>query len=152
AFPYRTALGPAYDSGDYARALDRVVALADYARLRREQAEARRRGEIVGIGVAAYVESTNVQGWESGLVRIERRGRVTAITGASPHGQGHETTFAQVIADQLGIAPEDVVVRHGDTLGAPQSIGTFGSRSAGLGGNALAQAAGEVREKARRLA
>jgi carbon-monoxide dehydrogenase large subunit len=152
AFPYRTALGPAYDSGDYARALDRAVELADYPRWRREQAEARRRGEIVGIGVAAYVESTNVQGWESGVVRIERSGRVTAVTGASPHGQGHETTFAQVIADQLGIAPGDVVVRHGDTLGAPQSIGTFGSRSAGLGGNALAQAAGEVREKARRLA
>src|SRR5881397_3862310 len=113
---------------------------------------ARRRGEIMGIGVAAYVESTNVLGWESGVVRVERSGKVTAITGSSPHGQGHETTFAQVIADQLGIAWEDVIVRHGDTLGAPQAIGTFGSRSAGLGGNALAQAAVEIREKGRRLA
>ena len=152
AFPYRTAFGVTYDSGDYARALDRAVELAGYGALRREQAEARGRGEIVGIGVAAYVESTNVQGWESGVVRVERGGRVTAITGASPHGQGHETTFAQVIADQLGLAPDDVIVRHGDTLGAPQAIGTFGSRSAGLGGSALAQAAGEVRDKARRLA
>jgi carbon-monoxide dehydrogenase large subunit len=152
AFPYRTAFGVAYDSGDYARALDRAVELADYRELRREQADARRRGEVVGVGVAAYVESTNVLGWESGVVRVERSGRITAITGASPHGQGHETTFAQVIADQLGIAPDDVIVRHGDTLGAPQAIGTFGSRSAGLGGSALARAAGEVRDKARRLA
>lgn len=106
----------------------------------------------MGIGVAAYVESTNVQGWESGVVRVERSGKVTAITGSSPHGQGHETTFAQIIADGLGIAYEDVIVRHGDTLGAPQAIGTFGSRSAGLGGSALAQAATEIREKGRRLA
>src|SRR2546425_10905911 len=152
AFPYRTALGPAYDSGDYARALDRAVELAGYQELRCEQAEARERGEIVGIGVAAYVESTNVQGWESGVVRVERSGRITAITGSSPHGQGHETTFAQVIADQLGLAPDDVIVRHGDTLGAPQAIGTFGSRSAGLGGSALAQAAIAMREKGQRLA
>ncbi|HEY7540009.1 MAG TPA: xanthine dehydrogenase family protein molybdopterin-binding subunit [Methylomirabilota bacterium] len=152
AFPHRTPFGPAYDSGDYARALDRVVELADYRALRREQAAARGRGEIMGIGVAAYVESTNVLGWESGVVRVERSGKVTAITGSSPHGQGHETTFAQIIADQLGVACEDVIVRHGDTLGAPQSIGTFGSRSAGLGGNALARAAGEVRDKGRRLA
>ena len=152
AFPHRTPFGVAYDSGNYARAMDRVVELADYPRLRRDQAAARQRGEIFGVGVAAYVESTNVLGWESGVVRVERSGKVTAITGSSPHGQGHETTFAQIIADQLGVAHEDVIVRHGDTLGAPQSIGTFGSRSAGLGGNALAQAAAEVREKGRRLA
>src|SRR5262247_269170 len=152
AFPHRTPFGPAYDSGNYARALDRVVELARYDELRREQATARGRGEIVGIGVAAYVESTNVLGWESGVVRVERTGKVTAITGSSPHGQGHETTFAQIIADQLGVAWEDVVVRHGDTLGAPQAIGTFGSRSTGLGGNALARAAAEVRDKGRRLA
>ncbi|HXJ84162.1 MAG TPA: xanthine dehydrogenase family protein molybdopterin-binding subunit [Candidatus Methylomirabilis sp.] len=152
AFPYRTALGVAYDSGHYGRALDRVVELADYPALRRQQAEARTRGEIVGIGVAAYVESTNVLGWESGVVRIERSGKITAVTGSSPHGQGHETTFAQIIADRLGVDWADVVVRHGDTQGAPQSIGTFGSRSAGLGGSALAQASLEVREKGRRLA
>jgi len=152
AFPHRTPFGPSYDSGDYGRALDRVVELADYGGLRREQAAARGRGEIMGIGVAAYVESTNVLGWESGVVRVERSGKVTAITGSSPHGQGHETTFAQVIADQLGVAWDDVIVRHGDTLGVPQAIGTFGSRSAGLGGNALARAAAEVRDKGRRLA
>ena len=152
AFPHRTPFGVAYDSGNYARALDRVLELADYGALRREQAAARGRGELMGIGVATYVESTNVLGWESGVVRVERSGKVTAITGSSPHGQGHETTFAQIIADHLGVPFEDVVVRHGDTLGAPQSIGTFGSRSAGLGGSSLAQASGEVREKGRRLA
>jgi aerobic carbon-monoxide dehydrogenase large subunit len=152
AFPHRTPFGVAYDSGNYVRALDRVVELADYQRLRRDQAVARQRGEIMGIGVAAYVESTNVLGWESGVVRVERSGTITAITGSSPHGQGHETTFAQIIADQLGAAHDEVIVRHGDTLGAPQAIGTFGSRSAGLGGNALAQASAEIREKGRRLA
>jgi carbon-monoxide dehydrogenase large subunit len=152
AFPYRTAFGVAYDSGNYARALDRVLELADYPALRRQQADRRTRGDIVGIGVAAYVESTNVLGWESGVVRVERSGKVTAITGSSPHGQGHETTFAQVVADHLGVPFDDVIVRHGDTLGAPQAIGTFGSRSAGLGGSALARASGDVREKGRRLA
>jgi carbon-monoxide dehydrogenase large subunit len=152
AFPHRTPFGVAYDSGNYARALDRVLELADYGALRRTQAEARRRGEIMGIGVAAYVESTNVLGWESGVVRVERSGKVTAITGSSPHGQGHETTFAQIVADHLGVPYEDIAVRHGDTQGAPQAIGTFGSRSAGLGGSALAQAAAEIREKGRRLA
>src|SRR5881396_2692776 len=152
AFPHRTPFGVAYDSGNYARALDRVLELADYGALRREQAVARGRGELMGIGVATYVESTNVLGWESGVVRVERSGKVTAVTGSSPHGQGHETTFAQIIADQLGVAWEDVIVRHGDTLGAPQAIGTFGSRSAGLGGNALARASDQVRDKGRRLA
>jgi carbon-monoxide dehydrogenase large subunit len=106
----------------------------------------------MGIGVSAYVESTNVLGWESGVVRVERSGKVTAITGSSPHGQGHVTTFAQIVADRLGVAYEDVIVRHGDTLGAPQAIGTFGSRSAGLGGSALARAAMDVSAKGRRLA
>ncbi len=152
AFPYRTAFGTPYDSGEYAKALDRVLELADYAGLRREQAEARGRGGIMGIGMSTYVESTGVLGWESGVVRVERTGKVTAVTGSSPHGQGHETTFAQIIADHLGVAYEDVSVRHGDTLGAPQAIGTFGSRSVALGGSALAQASIEVREKGRRLA
>src|SRR6266581_622970 len=86
AFPYRTAFGTPYDSGNYARALDRALELADYEALRRQQAEKRQRGDIMGIGVATYVESTNVLGWESGVVRVERTGKVTAITGSSPHG------------------------------------------------------------------
>ena len=151
AFPYTTATGQVYDSGDYVQALDRALAAADYEGLRRAQAERRRRGELVGVGVATYVEPAAL-GWESGVVRMERSGAVTAITGSSPHGQGHETTFAQVVADHLGVEPDMVTVRHGDTAGAPQGSGTAGSRSTALGGGALVLAARDVRAKGRRLA
>ena len=150
-FPFKTATGQVYDSGDYPALFERTLAAADYAGLRRAQTARRARGEIVGIGVAAYVEPSGL-GWESGLIRVEATGAVLAITGSSAHGQGHETTFAQIVADELGVAPEAVTVRHGDTHGAPQGIGTFGSRSTALGGSALALAARDVREKARRLA
>ncbi|MBI4010799.1 MAG: xanthine dehydrogenase family protein molybdopterin-binding subunit [Candidatus Rokubacteria bacterium] len=151
AFPFRTATGQVYDSGDYARALDRALERAGYREWRLRQAEARARGEVVGVGLASYVEPAGL-GWESGLVRVERTGAVTAVTGASPHGQGHETTFAQVVADHLGVRPEDVAVLHGDTRTGPPGIGTFGSRSVALGGSALVRAATEVREKGRRIA
>ncbi len=124
---------------------------SDYVNLRREQAERRRRGEIVGIGLAAYVEPCAL-GWESGSLKVERSGRVTAITGSSAHGQGHETTFAQIVADHLGVTPDDVVVVHGDTRSGPEGFGTFGSRSVALGGSALARVAVEVRDKGRRIA
>ncbi len=150
-FPFETATGQVYDSGDYGGLLEQVLAAADYAGLRRAQAERRARGEIVGVGLAVYVEPSGV-GWESGLVRVEQTGAVLAMTGSTPQGQGHETTFAQIIADELGVRPEAVTVRHGDTLGAPQGVGTFGSRSVALGGSALALAARDVRDKARRLA
>jgi carbon-monoxide dehydrogenase large subunit len=151
AFPYTTATGQVYDSGDYVEALDRALTAADYAGLRRAQAERRRHGELIGIGVSTYVEPAAL-GWESGVVRMERSGAVTAITGSSPHGQGHETTFAQVVADHLGVEPDVVTVRHGDTAGAPQGSGTAGSRSTALGGGALVLAARDVRAKGRRLA
>ncbi len=151
AFPYTTATGQVYDSGDYAIALDRALEAADYAGLRRAQAERRARGELVGVGLATYVEPA-AAGWESGVVRVERSGAVTAITGSSPHGQGHETTFAQIVADHLGVDPAVVTVRHGDTAGAPQGQGTAGSRSTVLGGGSLALAARDVRAKGRRLA
>jgi carbon-monoxide dehydrogenase large subunit len=150
-FPFKTATGQVYDSGDYAEVLERTLAMADYAGLRRAQAERRARGEIVGIGVAKYVEPSAL-GWESGQVRVEATGAVLAVTGSSAHGQGHETTFAQIVADELRVNPEVVTVRHGDTHGAPQGIGTFGSRSTALGGSALALAARDVRDKARRMA
>jgi aerobic carbon-monoxide dehydrogenase large subunit len=151
AFPYTTATGQVYDSGDYVAALERALTVADYAGLRRAQGERRRRGELVGLGISTYVEPAAL-GWESGVVRMERSGAVTAITGSSPHGQGHETTFAQVVADHLGVEPDVVAVRHGDTAGAPQGSGTAGSRSTALGGGALVLAAREVRDKGRRLA
>ncbi len=151
AFPYRTATGQVYDSGDYAAALDRALTLADYARRRAEQARRRAAGEVTGLGLACYVEPAAL-GWESACVRVERTGAVTVITGASPHGQGHETVWAQVVADVLGVAPEVVRVLHGDTRGAPQGVGTFGSRSTALGGSAAYRAAEQVRDRARRLA
>lgn len=151
AFPYRTATGVVYDSGDYRRAFDKALALAGYDALRQEQRVARARGEIMGIGLCAYVEPA-AAGWESGSVRIERTGAVTVVTGSSPHGQGHETTWAQIVADVLAVDPSVVVVRHGDTRGVTQGFGTFGSRSTALGGSAVLRAATEVREKARRVA
>src|SRR3989441_10269173 len=150
-FPFKTATGQVYDSGDYVELLDRTLAIADYAGLRRAQAARRARGGVVGCGVATYVEPSGL-GWESGQIRVEQTGAVLAVTGSSAHGQGHETTFAQIIADELGVTPEAVTVRHRDTHGAPQGVGTFGSRSTALGGSALALAARDVKDKARELA
>jgi carbon-monoxide dehydrogenase large subunit len=150
-FPFATATGQSYDSGDYPAMLDGVLATIDYPALRRAQASRRASGELVGIGLAVYVEPSAL-GWESGLVRVEADGRVTAVTGSSAHGQGHETTFAQVLADRLGVDPEAITVRHGDTAQIPTGVGTFGSRSVALGGGALAHAAEAVVAKARRLA
>jgi len=150
-FPFATATGQSYDSGDYPAMLEGVLAAVDYPALRREQAARRARGELVGIGLAVYVEPSAL-GWESGLVRVEADGRMTAVTGSSAHGQGHETTFAQVLADRLAVEPDTITVRHGDTAEIPTGVGTFGSRSVALGGGALAHAADAVVVKARRLA
>jgi aerobic carbon-monoxide dehydrogenase large subunit len=150
-FPYRTITGQSYDSGDYPQALERALAAADYAGLRQRQAERRAQGEIVGIGLCSYVEPCAL-GWESGSIRVERSGKVTAITGSSAHGQGHETTFAQVVADHIGVTPDEVTVLHGDTRSGPEGFGTFGSRSVALGGGALARVSVEVRDKGRRIA
>ncbi len=150
-FPFATATGQSYDSGDYPAMLEGLLEAIDYPALRRAQAARRARGELVGIGLSVYVEPSAL-GWESGLVRVEADGRVTAVTGSSAHGQGHETTFAQVLADRLGIEPEAIRIRHGDTALIATGVGTFGSRSIALGGGALAHAADAVAAKARRLA
>jgi len=150
-FPYRTATGVVYDSGDYGRALDRALELVDYTGLRAEQARARAQGELMGIGLATYIE-LSAQGWESGAVRVEPSGRVTVLTGSVPHGQGHETAWAQIVADELGVPLENVRVRYGDTGVVPVGIGTFGSRSAALAGSALVVAAEKVRQKALQIA
>jgi len=150
-FPFKTITGQVYDSGDYPQALDRALRAADYDGMRRRQAERRARGEIVGVGLVSYVEPCAL-GWESGSIRVERSGKVTAITGSSAHGQGHETTFAQVVAYHLGVTPDEVTVLHGDTRSGPEGFGTFGSRSVALGGGALVRTSVEVREKGRRIA
>jgi len=150
-FPFRTVTGQSYDSGDYPQALERALATADYARLRREQAERRARGEVVGIGVVSYVEPCAL-GWESGSIKVERSGRVTAITGSSAHGQGHETTFAQVVAERLGIAIENVSIVHGDTDKVQFGMGTYGSRSGAVGISAIVKALDKIEVKAKKVA
>ena len=152
AFPYRNALGWVYDSGDYPRALRRLRELLEYDRWRAEQAQARADGRLLGIGVAVYVERAASQLWESAAVVVEPTGRVVVRTGSVPHGQGHETTFAQIAADLLQVHPDEVVVQYGDTNLLGRSIGTFGSRSTTLGGSAIVVAAEKIREKVRRIA
>lgn len=149
-FPYQNALGTTYDSGYFAEALDRALSFVDYAQLGDERRFSDSQ-EVVGVGFASYIEPTG-GGWESGRVRVEPDGRVTAFSGSVPQGQDHATTFAQIIADRLGVRFEDVTVRQGDTGDNLPGIGTFGSRSTALGGGALAVVADEVFEKARRIA
>ncbi len=152
-FPFKTVTGLTYDSGDYAKALDTLVAVADYPALREQQRQERARGErtLLGIGIASFVEPSG-SGWESALVRIEPSGRVTAATGSSAHGQGHETSFAQILSDRLGIPFDQIVIRHGDTAVSPPGVGTFGSRSTVVGGTALINAADLIVAKAKRIA
>ena len=150
---YTTATGARYDSGDYAAAMDRVLEAAGYDELRAEQAGRRERGEVrqLGIGLSVYVEVTGF-GSEYGEVVVEPGGRVTARTGVSPHGQGHETAFAQLVAATLGVGAGQVTVVHSDTAAVPRGEGTMGSRSLQVGGSAVAEAAGQVLDKARALA
>jgi len=154
AFPYAAPTGQRYDSGEYDKALTRALAVARCPALRAEQRQRLDRGDrrLLGIGMACYVEMCGFGPYESAMIRVEPSGTVTAFTGTSPHGQGHETTFAQIIADQLGVDFEQVVVRHGDTATTPMGFGTGGSRSLAVGGSAMLQAAGKVQEKARRIA
>jgi carbon-monoxide dehydrogenase large subunit len=154
AFPYAAPTGQRYDSGEYDRALTKALEIARYPALRAEQAERVRRGDrtLLGIGMACYVEMCGFGPFESALVRVEPSGTVTAFTGTSPHGQGHETTFAQIIADHLGVDFDQVVVRHGDTANTPMGNGTGGSRSLAVGGSAMLRATVKVQEKARRVA
>src|SRR5215207_9851392 len=153
AFPYTTATRARYDSGDYAGALDRVLEAAGYGALRAEQADRREHGEVrqLGIGLSVYVEVTGF-GSEYGEVVVEPDGRVTARTGVSPHGQGHETAFARLVGGALGVEPDQVTVVHSDTAALPRGEGTMGSRSLQVGGSALAEAAAAVLEKATALA
>lgn len=159
-FPFKTATGLFYDSGDYAGTLEKALGLVDYAELRKEQERARAEGRIVGIGVSTYVEicalgpsqAMPAGGWESATVRIEPTGKVTIMTGASPHGQGQETSFAQIAADELGVDLDDVTVIHGDTAIVQYGIGTFGSRATAVGGTAAFEAIQKLKEKATKLA
>src|SRR6188474_2907547 len=154
-FPFQTQMGAVYDSGDYEKALDLALKNANWPALKKERDAAKAQGRLVGLGLAMYVEvcgigpsaSLPTGGWEHSQVTIERDGHITAMTGASPHGQGNETTFAQMLADQFGVPIEHVTIHHGDTAVVKQGIGTFGSRSQAVGGAALHMAGTKVRQK-----
>ena len=152
AFPYKTATGAEYDVGDYERALDEALRIADYEGLRREQAARRDRDDrmLLGIGVSCYVEVSG-SGSEYGAVTVDDNGDVTVVTGSVPHGQGHETVWAQIAAGVLRVPVDRIRVIHSDTAIVPRGTGTFGSRSLQLAGSAVQRAATEVVDAARRL-
>jgi aerobic carbon-monoxide dehydrogenase large subunit len=165
AFPHTTATGVTYDSGNYQPTLDRALEMAGYQQLRQEQEQLRQQGKYLGIGVVTYVEicgmapsqvlgavGAGAGGWESATVRVHPTGKVTLYSGASSHGQGHETAFAQIVSDGLGIPFEDVEVVHGDTAQVQFGIGTFGSRSAAVGGMAALMSVNKIEEKAKKIA
>jgi aerobic carbon-monoxide dehydrogenase large subunit len=154
-FPFTTPTGATYDTGEYAAGLDRVLAAAGYPALRAEQALRRERGDTLqlGLGMSVYVEITaGDMAGETARVVVGSTGAATVFTGSSAHGQGHHTAWAMLVQDELGIPMEDITVVHGDTDAIPEAIGTYGSRSLQLGGTAVVQAAGVVKEQARRLA
>jgi carbon-monoxide dehydrogenase large subunit len=160
SFPHTTATGLTYDSGDYETTMDKALALADYAGLRKQQEELRKQGRYLGIGLSTYVEVCGMgpsaampaAGWDSATIRIEPTGSVTVLTGVSPHGQGQETTFAQIVADELGVPIDQISVIHGDTDKVQYGVGTFGSRGTAVGGAALKLAIDTIQAKAIKIA
>jgi carbon-monoxide dehydrogenase large subunit len=165
-FPYETALGIVYDSGNYEGSLDRLLQHFDVEEFRREQEQQRKQGVYRGVGFSTYVETCGlgpsrivgpqglgVQGafWDSGQVRVSASGTAVVYTGTSPHGQGHDTGFAQIVADRLGIDPQNVEVIHGDTSQGSWGWDTYGSRTLAVGGEAMARAAQKVQDKAKRI-
>src|SRR5581483_2613037 len=145
--PYRDGNPLVYDSGDFRAGLEAALAAVDYPALRAEQARLREQGIHRGIGISGYVEGTAIGPYEGATVRLDAAGHAVVATGACSQGQGHETSFAQVAADALGIPLEWVTVVGGDTAAIPFGVGTFASRSAVNAGSSIHVAAGRVREK-----
>ncbi len=161
-FAKPTPTGLMYDSGNYPIALDKALQIVGYQELRAEQQRLRQQGRYLGIGISSYIEicgigpsflmPAGVGGWESCTIRVEPTGTVSVLTGVSPHGQGNETTFAQIVADELGVPIEHIEVIHGDTDVVSYGIGTFGSRSLAVGGAALMMSVTKVKDKAKQIA
>jgi carbon-monoxide dehydrogenase large subunit len=164
-FPYQTPVALEYDTGDYDTAVDMALELADYDNFESRQQESAGRGKLRGIGVSTYIEAcgiapSNVAGalgaraglYEAGTVRVNPTGSVTVLTGSHSHGQGHETTFAQLVTEALGVDFDAVEIVHGDTGKVPFGMGTYGSRSAAVGGVALVNALEKIRSKAKKIA
>lgn len=152
SFPYTTGTGASYDSGDYLAAFEKALGLAGYEHWRREQRRLLGDGRYVGIGICSFVEPAGAFFWESATVRVDPGGGVSLLVGAAPHGQGHQTAFAQVVADELEVPIERVTVQYGDTALVPRGMGTFGSRSAAVAGSSALLASRRVKEMMRRVA
>ncbi len=164
-FPYQTPVALQYDTGDYERTLDMALKAARYQDFPKRRAEAKARGKLRGIGLANYIEACGIApsaiagalgsragGYESGAIRVNPTGSVTVMTGSHSHGQGHETTFAQLVSDQLGVPFEMIDVVHGDTARTPFGMGTYGSRSLAVGGSALVKAMDKIVAKGKKIA
>jgi carbon-monoxide dehydrogenase large subunit len=162
-FPYRSATGFVYDSGDYHRAANLALEKIGYRELRKEQQEARKQGKLLGIGMASFTEVVGagpskdydilgLKMFDSAELRIHPTGKAILKIGVQTQGQGHETTFAQIVAEELGIQPEDVLVQHGDTHNTPYGLGTYASRSTPTAGAATAMVSRKIRDKARKIA
>ena len=162
---YQTKVALSYDSGNYAAAFDKLLAMLDYKKFRTEQAAARAKGRLMGIGFSTYIEACSIAPskvvgalgaqaglWESGKVQVHPTGKVSVFTGSHSHGQGHETTMAQIVADSLGIPMDDIEIVHGDTGRVPFGMGTYGSRSASVGGTAIVMSLNKIKEKGKKIA
>jgi carbon-monoxide dehydrogenase large subunit len=162
-FPYKSVLGWTYDSGDYAPALKKAMDRIGYADLRKEQEEKRKKGELMGIGISSFTEIVGagpshdfdilgLKMFDSAEIRIHPTGKVIARFGTKSQGQGHQTTYAQIIAEELGIPTDDIVVEEGDTDTAPYGLGTYASRSTPTAGAAASMASRKIRDKAKKIA
>jgi carbon-monoxide dehydrogenase large subunit len=165
AFPYQTPVALQYDSGNYHATLDQALEAADWKGFEARRAEAKKRGKLRGIGISTYIEACGIAPsavvgslgaraglYEVGTIRVHPTGSVTVLTGAHSHGQGHETTFAQLVADKLGVPVAQVDVVHGDTAKVPFGMGTYGSRSLAVGGSAMVKAMDKIIAKGKRIA
>jgi carbon-monoxide dehydrogenase large subunit len=162
---YQTKVALQYDSGNYAPAFDKLLAMLDYKKFRSDQAAGRAKGKLLGVGFSTYIEACSIAPskvvgslgaqaglYESGTVRVHPTGKVTVYTGSHSHGQGHETTMAQIVGDHLGIPLDDIELIHGDTGQVPFGMGTYGSRSASVGGTALVMCVDKIKEKGKKIA
>ncbi|MEE8272415.1 MAG: xanthine dehydrogenase family protein molybdopterin-binding subunit [Alphaproteobacteria bacterium] len=165
AYPYQTPVIFAYDCGDYAKSMDEALELADYANFAQRKADSAGRGKLRGVGFSSYIEACGIAPsaavgslgagvglWESAKIRFNATGSVLVYTGSHSHGQGHETTFAQLMSSYLGVPTDQVEVIHGDTEKTPMGMGTYGSRSLAVGGSALVKAADKIVAKGMKIA
>ncbi|MFN3645495.1 MAG: xanthine dehydrogenase family protein molybdopterin-binding subunit, partial [Gemmobacter sp.] len=164
-FPYQTPVAVVYDTGNYDATMDKLLEISDYAGFARRAEDSKKRGKLRGFGIAHYIEAcgiapSNLVGqlgaraglYESATVRVNATGSISIFTGSHSHGQGHETTFAQVVAEMIGVDAKSVEIVHGDTANTPMGMGTYGSRSLAVGGSALVKATNKIIAKAKKIA